>query len=398
MPPFTTTFVFPIGKTLGGANIWSARMCGYLQQAGLSTAAVMHTNPGWHPDGDLPIPHETQVLNCGGPPVIEAGLRQIKTFSDVYGKTLPAVVVPNWNDVSYAVCAELARTRADEIRVVGVAHGNNESYYGSLTYYESIIHVFIAVSDEIAGELKRRLPHRTQDILTRACPVEVPETWSRRPRDPLQPIVITYAGRITNHEKRVSDLTPLMSELDRQGVDFRFRIIGEGGYLPTLQWELQQLPENIRERVTVEGIYPPDAMPGIWQQSDICVLVSDSEGTSISMLEAMAAGCVPVVTRVSGTAAVIDEGRNGFTVPVGDLSALAGNIRRLANQADEWVAVSCAAFTTAQSRYAYPDYVAWFVDQINRLQSLDPRPWTRSRRVLPRQWHLPVWIKRIWKR
>jgi len=373
-------------------------MCNYLLRAGRPTAAVMHTNPGWHPDGDLPIPGDTKLLTCKGPPVIESRMRHVRKFAKVYGHALPAIIVPNWNDVTYAVCAELARTRADEIRVVGVAHGNNESYYGSLTYYESIIHVFIAVSDEIAGELKRRLPHRVKDILTRACPVEVPEKWDHRARDPSQPIVITYAGRITNHEKRVSDLTPLMSELDRQGVDFRFRIIGEGGYLPTLQWELQQLPERIRARTSVEGIYPPDAMPGIWQQSDICVLVSDSEGTSISMLEAMAAGCVPVVTRVSGTAAVIDEGKNGFTVPVGDLPALAGHIRRLANQEEERIAVSRAAFTTAQSRYAYPEYVAWFVDQLDRLQASEPRPWPHSRRILSRPWQLPVWIKRIWKR
>lgn len=373
-------------------------MCGYLLRAGRPTAAIMHANPGWHPDGDLPFPNETRILTCGGPPVVEAGLRHAKAFAEVYGETMPAVIVPNWHDVSYAACAELARTRSDDIRVVGVAHGNNESYYGSLTYYESIIHGFIAVSDEIAGELKRRLPHREKDIVTRACPVEVPAKLERAVRDTNQPIIITYAGRITNHEKRVSDLTPLMSELDRQGVNFHFRIIGEGGYLPTLQRELLQLPERIRKRVAVEGIYPPDAMSGIWRQSDICVLVSDSEGTSISMLEAMAAGCVPVVTRVSGTAAVIEEGRNGFTVPVGDLPALASHIRRLASQPEEWAIVGHAAHATVRERYSYPDYVTWFADRLDAWRAASPRPWPRGKRVLKRssKWH--VWLRSKIKR
>lgn len=371
-------------------------MCGHLQQAGWSTAIVVHTNPGWHPDGDLPIPRETQLLKCGGPPVPDAKPGHIRNFAGVYAATLPAVIVPNWNDVSYAVCAELARTRAQEIRVVGVAHGNNESYYRSLTQYEQIIHSFIAVSDEIAAELKRRLPHRLEDIHTRACPVEVPDRLERAPCDSTRPIVITYAGRITNFEKRVSDLTPLIRELDRQGVNFRFRIIGEGGYFPTLRWEIKQLPEGMREKVSLEGIYPPNAMPKVWQESDVSILVSDSEGTSISMLEAMAAGCVPVVTRVSGTAAVIEEGVNGFTVPVGDLTAMAGHIRRLSMNPDELTRISLAAHAKVLEYYAYPGYVAWFEGMVKVWQASPPRPWPRFKRVFTRRWKRPAWLKRWW--
>ena len=163
MNTFSTTFIFPIGETLGGANIWSARMCGHLESAGCPVAAVIHANPGWHPDARLPMPERVQRLVCGGPPVTEAKRKNLAAFADAYGKTLPAVMVPNWNDVSYAVCAALSKTRADDIRVLGVAHGNNGSYYGTLTRYEHIIHTFARVSDEIAAELKKRLPHREAD-------------------------------------------------------------------------------------------------------------------------------------------------------------------------------------------------------------------------------------------
>jgi len=60
----------------------------------------------------------------------------------------------------------------------------------------------------------------------------------------------------------------------------------------------------------------PYQVQKLWQTADVCVLVSEYEGTSVSMLEAMAAGCVPVVTKVSGTADVIQPGINGFTGPV----------------------------------------------------------------------------------
>jgi glycosyltransferase involved in cell wall biosynthesis len=390
MRPFSTTFIFPIGETLGGANIWSARMCGHLDLRGLATAVVMHANPGWHPDKTLPIPSGTRRLLCGPPTVIEARLRHARAFAKVYEHTLPAVIVPNFHDVTYAACAELIRRRPADVRVVGVAHGNNDSYYGPLTYYEPIIQGFIAVSEEIADELRRRLPHRASDIFIRACPVDVPLQWPRVAREVSQPIILTYAGRITNHEKNVSQLTPLMRELDRLGVDFRLRIIGEGGYLPTLRWELSQLPVDLQNRAALEGLYPPDDMPGIWRASDCCILVSTSEGTSISMLEAMAEGCVPVVTRVSGTSAVIAEGANGFTVNVGDWSAMARHIKRLADEPGTWADASRSAHATAKSRYSYPDYVDWFGGKIQEWQAAVPRHWPDGRTVLAHS--CPDWL------
>ena len=395
MPPFTTTFVFPIGETLGGANIWSARMCGHLAQRGLSTAAVFHANPGWHPDKPLPLPSQTRRLCCGGPPVVDARRRHIRMFAEVYEQSLPAVIIPNFHDVTYAVCAELARRNPSGLRVVGVAHGNNEAYYGSLAHYESILHGFIAVSEEIAVELRRRLPHRAADIHTRACPVDVPAAWSRTTRAPGAPMVLTYAGRITNHEKNVSQLVPLMTELDRLGVDFRFRIIGEGGYLPTLRWELSQLPEGLRARASLEGLYEPDVMPSIWRDSDLCILVSTSEGTSISMLEAMAQGCVPMVTRVSGTSAVISEGVNGYAVEVGDWQAMARHIKFLADDSDAWTRASQAAYETASDRYRYPDYVDWFAALCAEWQAAAPRPWPHHRPVIEQPWRWPLWMRSV---
>ena len=395
MNPFSSTFIFPIGETLGGANIWSARMCGHLDRRGVATAAVMHANPGWHPDTPLPIPAGTRRLTCGGPPVTEARRRHVRVFASIYEQTLPAVIVPNFHDVTYAACAELARRRAADIRVVGVAHGNNEAYYGTLVTYESIIHGFIAVSEEIGAGLRRRLPHRVGDIQVRACPVDVSGILDRAPREPASTIVLTYAGRITNHEKNVSQLAPLMQELDRLGVDFRFRIIGEGGYLETLKWELSQLPEGLRRRAILEGLHSPDAMPGVWQSSDCCILVSTSEGTSISMLEAMAGGCVPVVTRVSGTSAVITEGVNGFAVDVGDWPAMARHIKRLADDAGLWTAASRAAHATARDRYGYPDYVDWFCAMREQWQAAAPRPWPAGRPVLVQPWQWPRWMRDV---
>lgn len=389
-------FILPIGRTLGGSNIWSARMCGHLQRAGVATGLLVHANPGWHPDGDLPIPPGTSQVLCPGPPVTRAGAADVEAYARCYASMLPAVVVPNYSDAAYAACALLSRERPDDILILGVAHGNNDAYFDTLCYYESIIGAYIAVSEEIAAALRERLPHRAKDIHARACPVDVPEKLDRVPREAAMPLRITYAGRLTNHEKKVSRLVPLMMELGRLGVDYAFRIIGEGGYRATLEAEIRQLPEANRRRVRLEGVLPPDRLPGVWRESDACVLVSDSEGTSVSMLEAMAGGCVPVVTRVSGTAAVIQEGISGFTVAVGDLSAQARHLQQLHRDPALCWKMGRTAHAKALRDHSYPGYVPWFTELVqSMIVHRPPSSWPDTRPLLRAQGRGDRWAQRL---
>lgn len=56
---------------------------------------------------------------------------------------------------------------------------------------------------------------------------------------------------------------------------------------------------------------------------DIFVLSSLSEGTSVTLLEAMSAGKPVVVTNVGGNPAIVNNGVNGIVVPPGDPEAMA---------------------------------------------------------------------------
>jgi glycosyltransferase involved in cell wall biosynthesis len=61
----------------------------------------------------------------------------------------------------------------------------------------------------------------------------------------------------------------------------------------------------------------------------VLCLASYSEGLPYSLLEARAAGVVPVVTRVGGMPDVVLEGVHGRFVPVGDAAAIAAAITAL---------------------------------------------------------------------
>jgi glycosyltransferase involved in cell wall biosynthesis len=182
----------------------------------------------------------------------------------------------------------------------------------------------------------------------------------------------------------VSDLARLAGILDREGVDFRLSIVGSGMDEEGLAERVRALPEPARRRVRLRGLLPIDAMMDVWLSGDVCVLVSEYEGTSITMLEAMGCGCVPVVTDVSGTAAVIRPGENGFAVPVGDLDAMARVLKELASNRSRLASLGAAARATVEP-WSFDAYVQWFLALAQEAWREPPRWWPADRGLLPKR-------------
>jgi glycogen synthase len=65
---------------------------------------------------------------------------------------------------------------------------------------------------------------------------------------------------------------------------------------------------------------------------DVFLFPSIYEGLGITLIEAMAAGCVPVASRIRGvTDFIIDDGYDGLLFDVGDAGRAAQHLRRLCN-------------------------------------------------------------------
>jgi glycosyltransferase involved in cell wall biosynthesis len=95
-------------------------------------------------------------------------------------------------------------------------------------------------------------------------------------------------------------------------------------------------------------------MPDIYRASDIAVLPSLAEATSIAGLEAMACGLPLVGTSVGGIPAIIDDGQSGIIVPPRDPKALAGALTRLVNSPELRQDMGKRALERIEKEFSWP--------------------------------------------
>jgi glycosyltransferase involved in cell wall biosynthesis len=102
----------------------------------------------------------------------------------------------------------------------------------------------------------------------------------------------------------------------------RFAIIGDGETRAEVEAKVDEL--GLRDSVIFTG-WERDLAP-IYSDLDVLVISSTSEGTPVSVIEALAAGCPVVATAVGGVPDLLDQGNLGKLVPSGDAEALANAI------------------------------------------------------------------------
>ena len=100
---------------------------------------------------------------------------------------------------------------------------------------------------------------------------------------------------------------------------------------PALEMELEARLASLSalEATRIVGEVPEEQLPGLYAASDITVSVCSSDGTPVSMLEAMASRSALVAGDLPSLREWIRHGDNGILVPVGDVEALAVELRRL---------------------------------------------------------------------
>lgn len=139
---------------------------------------------------------------------------------------------------------------------------------------------------------------------------------------PAQPLA-GYVGRLAPI-KGVEVFLRAAARVLRSLPDARFVVVGDGECRPTLEAEAEAL--GIAKAVRFTG-YRQDA-DRVYASLDLFVLSSFNEGLPVTIIEALAAGCYVVASRVGGVPDLLTSERLGLTVEPGDPEALSGAMVR----------------------------------------------------------------------
>jgi len=140
-----------------------------------------------------------------------------------------------------------------------------------------------------------------------------------------------YTGRLARG-KGLDYLLRVWKEIMRQSNDIHLIIVGSGQeHSLSCENEVRHFVTRNQLESTVRFTGNVNNVNEYLQASDYYILPSQSEGLSISLLEALACELPCITTNVGGTVDVIDNNFNGILIPYGDEDSLLKEMTNLLN-------------------------------------------------------------------
>jgi glycosyltransferase involved in cell wall biosynthesis len=289
----------------------------------------------------LPVP--------AGLPIVELGVGSRGTalgairLASVLRAVRPDVVFAHLNGPGRAAMLARAISRVPA-SVVVVEHVHYPTFYGNRRWLrDRLTAVLYPRADRVAGvstgvvdDLAARFPRirgRTA-VLPTTAPVPPGAAPPKPPDHPWfqganRPKLICSVANVV--ERKGQDKLIEALALIRPELDVRLVLVGRFDD-PPFRERLERLTAELglQESVWLAG-YHADALPFI-ANADVFALASTTEGCSTVLVEAIAYGVPAVSTDCPvGPSFVLDGGRCGLLVPVGDAVALADAVRQVLN-------------------------------------------------------------------
>ncbi|MFO7997107.1 MAG: glycosyltransferase [Dehalococcoidia bacterium] len=151
--------------------------------------------------------------------------------------------------------------------------------------------------------------HRSQELGEKLGIHQAPTVISTRSLEP-----------VYNVEMLIKAIPFVVSQVP----ETKFIIAGDGRQRSTLASLADSL--GVSDSIRFVGRVAHDELPKYLASSNIYVSTSLSDTSHISLQEAMACQLAPVVTDIPANRAWIEDGKNGFLVPVNDPKALADKV------------------------------------------------------------------------
>jgi glycosyltransferase involved in cell wall biosynthesis len=326
-----STFFYTDSRVLGGAENAMFMLLESLDRSEWEPTLLLDDAPGTEPLAERAAALGVPVRRVEPLPLGLTGARRVPALARLLRRERPAVFHAH---MSSAVACKWALAAALAARVpavlgtvqVGQYEPPDRSAYWQLRALSRGVGRYLAVSRDIAGELVERLgwPGEKIEVVYNAVDVErfrVPAPPGLREElgGEGRPLVLTPAR--LNEQKG----HPVLFEAIAQVPEALFVLAGDGPEREPLEALAERL--EIADRVRFLG--RREDIPQLMAACDVFALPSLYEGSSLAVLEAMAAGIPVVSSAIGGTDELIEDGESGLLVAPGDAQGLAAALRRV---------------------------------------------------------------------
>lgn len=287
----------------GGIEIWSYMVASGLKKNG-HTVTIFGKKEEIYPTPDLSKNLVELKVSY------ENYTKSIIAIAQEIVKKLPCSIIINRQGLSFIAAIIVKKLYPNQLKILSIIHTERIVLCRRQAFLQDQTDYIMGVSRQINQRLSEQFKISKSKIRFKESPVEYDEKIQKKYQlEKHEPIRIGYAARITKTQKRVDLLLPLIRLLETKKINYIMTIAGSGSYLPKLKSEIEKIKTH---KVTIIGQISREEMKSFWKEQDIFINLSEFEGTSLSMLEAMSYGVVPIVTDVSGVNDIIDNGINGF--------------------------------------------------------------------------------------
>ena len=238
------------------------------------------------------------------------------------------------------------------------------------------LNALVTVSHRIEDDMRQYgIPSEKMDVIYNGVEKVAYESLeAERVSDPVFRMI--YAGRIENMQKNVFLLPKIVKRVIRHVPDAMMTIVGSGPDRSTLHARFERL--GLAENVRILGGVNQNKLHEQYIRSHCLVFPTRYEGCPNVLLEAMAAGCVPVVSLIRDlTERIVRSGKDGFLVPMGNANAFSMAIIKLAEDRNLWHQMSDAAHLRIENDFSLKqmaeNYAVFFKRMLNA-EDMRPKP------------------------
>lgn len=302
------------------------------------------------------------------------------------------------NILSSDVQTNIVRYLPPSIIRLLLVHTISPAAYRAAQAVRDHVHATVAVSPRIRQDLTKRWGFTP--TTTKYIPNAVNLTRFRPPTRTIQPpFRIIFLGRLEDTSKGIFWLPAIMHALRDEPVEWT--IAGDGSDRSELENQIKEVGVPVK----LMGSVLAHAVPSLLAEHHIMLMPSRFEGFGLALIEAMAAGCVPVASHIHGvTDSIVAHGKSGLLFPIGDTRTASRQIQSLIRDPEYMAAMSHSATQVVYKKYDISTVAEQYTHLIRRVTEEPPdvalplafKDWAMPAGLKPGlHYYLPEWLKNV---